>query len=280
MAQRNVCHKPPEHHHSYAGHVTDKHSKASTYSADVIWGREAKDIDHGDDRKKFGLKATCEGIELNDATEVGCEPPNKDTRHSIANAMITSTNTGKPSGTIGDYEEWRYLNAKQAAGETMILPPAMRKKLLEKIQADEAKKRANDPHYQRELLMAKVNAAEAEREAQIPSELLYPDLEEEPGIDLEDWDVLGGIDVNRPTPGRGSFLHDYSVIKLSALNQAIPINRNGKLDWLEVTYSKARKGDKAPMYKERPQEAKEAKSVDKAGWTLDDVLGVDVGMRL
>ncbi|KAF1979238.1 hypothetical protein BU23DRAFT_595184 [Bimuria novae-zelandiae CBS 107.79] len=126
------------------------------------------------------------------------EAANKEAAHNTTRGKIALSSTNTASEEDDNFEEWSYLQARKAAGESTILPPEMRKKLLQKILADEAQRRKQDPHYQHSLTMAKVNAAEAKREAEIPNELLYPEAKAKRGsasaenydIDLEDWYLL------------------------------------------------------------------------------------------
>jgi hypothetical protein len=194
-----------------------------------------------------------------------------------------------------DDEEFDYnwLQAKEAAGELIIFPKDMLEKLRAKVKANEEQRRKKDPRYQHDLLMAKVNVAQAKREAELSHEVLYPEPvhREKCYVDMEDWDLLEDFEVKYQldeedetelgiTSSSDNELDGNVIASLDPkqVAQSVPKRTIGRL---EAVYGLASKAGKIFPSKPAPKQVEELGSVDcrKVGWTLADLL-VDDGERM
>ncbi|KAF9732161.1 hypothetical protein PMIN02_000282 [Paraphaeosphaeria minitans] len=220
------------------------------------------------------LKTTNDGtasINFSDETE----------HNTTVDDAASSTRTHLDTGDEFTDAAYNYLQAKKAAGEPMILPKDVVEKLRAQVKADEERRRETDPHYQHALVRAKVNAAQARREAEIPHEALYTQAVSvvKCTLDEEDWDLLGDFEVKgQPDEDDRSKLEMVSQsedkveeeIKASSdatkNTQSVVQGNTGKLGTI---YGWASKAGNVFTSNKVPKDHR------KDGWTLADILDED-----
>ncbi|KAF2443464.1 hypothetical protein P171DRAFT_495230, partial [Karstenula rhodostoma CBS 690.94] len=286
-------------------HVTDPNVEGvATRMPDAVEG-----YDQDEDEYEWSENSDIEDIEFDDimrssrATSEHSPRLGNDAKissmHKTTNAGINGGNFGAktehdstkideavPSAythpnTDDEFVEYNYLQAKAAAGEPTILPKDMLEKLRAKVKADEERRREQDPQYQHKLIMAKVNAAQAQREADIPHEALYPESAsgEKCHLETENWDLLDDFEVKAQAdeedelgPGiisqsKGEMEGDVIAPSGSDKDaQSVSKDSTGKL---RTIYGWASKAGNVFTSKKGP------KDPQKNGWTLADILEED-----
>ncbi|KAK7185424.1 hypothetical protein PSPO01_08540 [Paraphaeosphaeria sporulosa] len=174
-----------------------------------------------------------------------------------------------------------YLKARKAAGEPTILPKDMLEKLRAQVKADEERSRETDPHYQHALMMAKVNAAQARREAEMPDGVLYPEVAcgEKCTLEDENWDLLDDFDMKVQRDGEDAsglvtaqrsedeMEGDVNAPSEPKKSTQSVFEENTKK--LKTIYRWASKAGNVFASKKGPKDPR------KVGWTLADILEED-----
>lgn len=201
------------------------------------------------------------------------------TEHSnvhVNDSLTASSILVKSDDEFADYC-YNYLNEKKAAGEPTILPKEMLDKLRARTKADEEQRREQDPNYQHSLLMAKVNAAQARREADIPHEALYPEViqAEKCILDDENWDLLDDFEM-KAEPGNDG----WSVYGMKPQSDG-NVKGNGNTAsasgiaeqsvTIGSTYKPSSSGNWVSKVGRVFTFKKGPKDPQKAGWTLADI---------
>lgn len=179
------------------------------------------------------------------------------------------------------FAEYNYLKARAAAGEPTILPKDMLEKLRAKVRADDERRREKDPRYQHELMMVKVNAAQAQRETEIPHEALYPESTrgEKCNLDMENWDLLDDFETkaqsdedNQSKIGialRSEGEIEGNVMAPSEPEKAAHSASEGSTGNSGTTHGQTFKAGSVFTSKKATGDPR------KAGWTLADILDDD-----
>ncbi|KAL1602571.1 hypothetical protein SLS60_005987 [Paraconiothyrium brasiliense] len=190
--------------------------------------------------------------------------------------------------TEDDFTEHNYLEARAAAGEPTILSRDMLDRLREKVKADEERRRKGDPRYQHEIMLAKVNAAQAKREADVPNDVLYPEANDKRAhgekcfLDMEQWDLLEEFEV-QDQPDQDDGLESIITLRPDykaggsegfpsdvSMSSAAPSRFGTMYGWVS-------KAGNVFASKRVSKEPDGPKPMDrqKNGWTLADVLEED-----
>ncbi|KAJ4348705.1 uncharacterized protein N0V89_010083 [Didymosphaeria variabile] len=208
--------------------------------------------------------------------------------HKTPKAHDIGPSVDKEPNLEDDFTEHDYLKAKAAAGEPTILPKDMLARLREQVKADEERHREQDPRYQHELVLAKVNAAQAEREANVPNEVLYPEKGahgEKCYLDNEQWDLLEEFEVQdepelEDEPEPMNTLRPENTMDASEVpdsEKKVESMSSGTSGRDGTMYGWASKAGNVFTSKLATKEPDSPKPNDrrKTGWTLADVLEED-----